>query len=151
MCTFIGDFQCKADAKCRLVLPSAFKHSLEADGEPARLVIRKDIFEKCLLLTPYSEWQRQMTDLRGRINVYNRQHTQFLREMQRNAVEVQMDNFGRILIPKRLLTMIDADKEITLLGVDKHIELWDTQTLESQAMTSEDLGALAEKILGGAQ
>lgn len=148
MCTFIGDFQCKADAKCRIALPSAFKKALDA-AEEARLVVRKDIFEQCLLVYPYAEWERTMDDLRSKINPYNREHTRFLREYQRNSAEVQLDSFGRILVPKRLLQMVGADKDLTLLGVDKHIELWDTPTYMQQTMEGDQLGMLAEKILGG--
>ncbi len=147
MSTFIGDFQCKADAKCRIVLPSAFKRVLDEMGDSA-LVVRKDIFEKCLTIYPRSEWERQMDDLRSKINPYNREQARFLREFQKNTAELSLDNFGRMLVPKRLLTMVEAEKEITLLGVDKHMELWDTASYESEALGGEELASLAEKLLG---
>lgn len=147
MFTFIGDFSGKADTKGRIVLPVAYKHELEG-MEDMRLIVKKDIFENCLLLYPYKEWSRLMEDLRSKINPYNREHTRFLREYQRNTAEIQVDNFGRILIPRRMLQLIDAEKEITFLGVDQHIELWDSATYNSLAMSSEALGTLAEKILG---
>ena len=71
MYSFIGDFDCRADAKNRVVLPSAFKHELEGGGG-ARLVIRKDIFEKCLNIYPYEVWEGMMADLRSRLNPYDR-------------------------------------------------------------------------------
>ncbi len=147
MSTFIGDFQSKIDAKCRIVLPSAFKRLLDSAQE-STLVVRKDIFEKCLTIFPLSEWERQMDELRSKINPYNREQARFLREFQKNTAELTVDNFGRILIPKRLLAMIDAEKEITLLGVDKHIELWDSATYEGETIAGDELGELAEKLLG---
>ncbi|MBP5365921.1 MAG: protein mraZ [Bacteroidales bacterium] len=147
MSTFIGDFNGKADAKGRIVLPVAFKHELENMGD-MRLIVKKDLFEPCLLLYPYNEWERIMDDLRTKINSYDREHTRFLREYQRNTAELQVDNFSRILLPRRLLQIIGADKQLTFLGVDKHIEVWDSDTYDSQAMSAEDLALLAEKILG---
>lgn len=148
MCTFIGDFNCKADAKCRVSLPSAFKHALDEAGE-TRMVVRLDIFEKCLLLFPYDEWEHSMELLRSKINPYNREHTRFLREYQRNTAELSIDSAGRVLIPKRLLDLAEAGKDLTLLGVDKHIEVWDTSKYQESTIDSAALAALTEKILGG--
>lgn len=147
MSTFIGDFQAKADIKGRIVLPMAFKLTLESYGD-TRLVVKKDLFEPCLTLYPMSEWCRIMDDLRSKINPYDREQARFLREFQRTTAELALDGNGRILIPRRLLQSIAAEKEVTFLGVDKHIELWDSATYNGEAMDSDTLGALAEKILG---
>ncbi len=160
--SFIGDFASRADAKNRVVLPSAFKRELESEGNEcaqptetqegakggARLVIKKDLFEQCLIIYPYSVWEKMMSDLRGRIDPYNRRHAQFLREFQRNTSEVALDGNGRILIPQRLLDLIGAGKELTFLGIDDHIELWNTETYDNQALSGEALGELADSIFG---
>ncbi len=149
--SFIGDFDGRADAKNRVVLPAAFKRELEGQ-EGVRLVIRKDIFENCLNIYPFAVWGAMMADLRSRLNPYDRRHAQFMREQQRSTCEASLDGNGRLLIPQRLLDAIGADKEFTLLGVDDHIELWDKATFASQAMTGDALGSLAESLFGsGAQ
>ena len=109
MSTFIGDFVCKADAKGRIVMPSVFKNMLESEGE-SRIVVKKDIFEQCLVLYPYSEWDRLMNDLRQKINPYDREHTRFFREFQRNTAEMQLDANGRFLVPRRLMTSVFGRK-----------------------------------------
>ena len=160
--SFIGDFASRADAKNRVVLPSAFKRELESEGNEcaqptetqegakggARLVIKKDLFEQCLIIYAYRVWEKMMSDLRGRIDPYNRRHAQFLREFQRNTSEVVLDGNGRILIPQRLLDLIGAGKELTFLGIDDHIELWNTETYDNQALSGEALGELADSIFG---
>ena len=50
MATFIGDFECKPDAKGRIVLPAAFKKAVGQDN--TRFVVRRDLFENCLVLYP---------------------------------------------------------------------------------------------------
>ncbi len=147
MSTFIGDFVCKADAKGRVVMPSAFKGVLESMTE-VRLVVKKDIFEQCLVVYPFGEWERLMDDLRSKINPYNREHTRFMREFQCSTAELQLDGNGRFLVPRRLMQTIGADKDVVLLGVDRHIELWDAATYDSQHLSADELGNLAEKILG---
>ena len=143
--SFIGDFDCRADAKNRVVLPSAFKHELDG-GEGARLVMRKDIFEKCLNIYPYDVWEAMMADLRSRMNPYDRRHAQFMREQQRSTCEASLDSNGRLLVPQRLLDLVCAGKELTLLGVDDHIEMWDKDEFAARAMSGEDLSALAESL-----
>ncbi len=143
--SFIGDFDSRADAKNRIVLPAAFKREFEGQ-DVVRLVIRKDIYEDCLVIYPYDVWQSMMSDLRSRLNPYNRLHAQFLREWQSGTAEVQLDANGRLLIPQRLLDIISATKEFTLLGVDNHIELWDKQKRLDSSLSGEQLGALSDQI-----
>ncbi len=145
--SFIGDFDSRADAKNRIVLPAAFKREFEGE-EQVRLVIRKDIFEDCLVIYPHSVWEAMMSALRQRLNPYNRQHAQFLRESLRSTCEVQLDGNGRMLVPQKMLELIGADKELTLLGVDDHIELWDKQKMAALSLSGDDLAALSDEIFG---
>ena len=147
MATFIGDFVCKADAKGRVVLPAAFKKVLEAAGED-RFVVKKDLFEPCLILYPFYEWEKTMEVLRARINPYNREHARFQRNFQRNSAEMALDGNGRFLIPRRLMESVNVDKDVVLLGVDQRIELWSVSEYENHGMSHEEHGLLAEKLLG---
>ena len=148
MATFIGDFVCKADAKGRVVLPSVFKKAMTA-MEENRFVVRKDLFEDCLILSPYPEWEEELNEIRSRVNLYNRAENKFYRQYFRGAAEVTFDANGRLLVPKRLMEKIDLPKEMVLVGVDRKIELWHKSVYESEEMTEGDLALMAENILGG--
>lgn len=147
MSTFIGDFVSKIDTKGRVVLPSVFKKAMVALQE-VRFVVRKDLFESCLVLMPYSEWESEMEDIRSRINLYNRAENKFYRQYFRGAAEINLDANGRMLIPKRLLEKIEYPKELVMVGVDMKIEIWSKETYESDEMSEEDLANMAEAILG---
>lgn len=147
--SFIGDFDCRADAKNRIVLPAAFKREFEGRQE-VRMVMRKDIYEDCLVIYPYDVWEDMMATLRAKLNPYNRRHAQFLRESQRATAEAQLDANGRLLVPQRLLDIIGAQKELTLLGGGDHIELWDKQRRMETSISGEELGALSDEIFGNA-
>ncbi|MCW3788405.1 division/cell wall cluster transcriptional repressor MraZ [Plebeiibacterium sediminum] len=147
MATFIGDFVCKADAKGRIVLPSLFKKVMNA-MEENRFVVRKDLFDDCLILSPYPDWEEEMNKIRARINMYNRAENKFYRQYFRGAAEVTFDGNGRMLLPKRLLEKISLPKELVLVGVDNKIELWSKAVYEGEEMTEGELALMAEKILG---
>lgn len=148
MSTFIGDFICKADAKGRIVLPSLFKKAMVA-MEESRFVVRKDLFEECLILSPYPDWEEEMRQIREKVNMYNRAENKFYRQYFRGAAEVSFDGNGRLLIPRRLLEKIDLPKEMVLVGVDNKIELWSKSVYEGDEMSDGELALLAERILGG--
>lgn len=147
MTTFIGDYTCKVDAKSRILLPSAFKRQMSKDIQE-KFVIKRDIFEKCLLLFPIDEWERQNKILRSKTNPYNREHNKFLRGFFKGIAEVSLDANNRLLIPKRLLDEIGADKELVLAGQFGKIEIWSKDMYHQIESGSSDLATLAEKIMG---
>ncbi len=63
MGAFIGDYSCKVDVKGRVLLPSAFIKHLPEQSQ-GRFVVKKDIFEKCLVLYPMNEWEYQTSLIR---------------------------------------------------------------------------------------
>jgi MraZ protein len=99
MATFIGDYICKLDAKGRVLLPAALKRQM-TEGMQDRFVIKKDIFENCLILFPMDEWERQNNIIKEKINVYNREHNKFVRGFFKDSYEVKLDGNNRLLIPK---------------------------------------------------
>lgn len=147
MITFIGDYTCKVDAKSRILLPSAFKRQMPKSAQD-KFVIKKDIFENCLLLIPIDEWERQNKILRSNTNPFNREHNKFLRGFFKGIAELISDANNRLLIPKRLLSEIGADKELVLAGQFGKIEIWPKDVYQKIESGSPDFAALAEKIMG---
>lgn len=147
MATFIGDFVCKADDKGRIVLPSHFKKVMSA-MEEVRFVVRKDLHANCLLVYPYPDWEAHVEDIRSRVNMYDKDQNMVYRQYVRAAVEVTYDANGRMLIPKRLMDKIEADKEVVLVGVDNKIELWSKEVFEEGGMSDDELGAKMQGFWG---
>ena len=148
MTNFIGEYTCNIDAKGRVVLPSAFKRQM-GSGLQDTFVARKDIFAKCLVFYPMEEWERQNKIIRAKTNPYNREHAQFVRAFFKGTAELNLDSNNRLLIPKRLLDEIGANKEVVLTGHYNKIELWPKDEYEQSVVTDEEFATLAEKILGG--
>jgi MraZ protein len=148
MATFIGDYTCKVDVKGRIILPSAFKKQMPADAQD-RFVVRKDIFENCLVLYSIEDWNDQLARIRKKINPYNREHNMFLRNFFKGTAELSLDNNNRLLIPRRLMEMVGADRDVVLAGQDGRIEIWALEAYSRIDMPAEDFANLAEKLMGG--
>lgn len=146
MATFIGDYDCKVDVKGRVMLPSAFKKQLSASAANI-FIVKKDIYEPCLVLYPLDEWERQNEIIRSNINPYNREHNQFVRNFFKGTAEVELDATNRFLIPKRLLDEAGIDKDVVLAGQDAKIEIWAKESYEKLG-SEADFASLAEKIMG---
>ncbi len=148
MATFIGDYACKVDVKGRIILPSAFKKQMPADAQD-HFVVRKDIFEKCLVLYSIEDWNRQLEKIRKKMNPYNREHNMFLRNFFKGTAELTLDNNNRLLIPRRLMDQIEADRDVVLAGQDGRIEIWAASMYDKIDLPADDFADLAEKLMGG--
>ena len=148
MATFIGDYTCKVDVKGRIILPMAFKKQMPPDAQD-HFVVRKDIFENCLVLYSIEDWNWQLDKIRKRINPYNREHNMFLRNFFKGTAELSLDNNNRMLIPKKLLDIIGVERDVVLAGQDGRIEIWAADRYDKIDMPAEDFANLAEKLMGG--
>jgi MraZ protein len=150
MNSFIGDYECRVDEKGRLLFPSALRKQNKS-ASPDRYVVKKDIYESCLVLFTMEEWERQNALIRRNTNSYNKEQAQFLREFYRGTAEVGLDANGRLLIPKRLLEMVSISKDIVLSGQDSKIEIWSKERYDSNGLDEQKFASLAEKVLGSSQ
>ncbi|MBK3516467.1 division/cell wall cluster transcriptional repressor MraZ [Carboxylicivirga marina] len=147
MATFIGDFACKPDAKGRVVLPSLFKKEMSDKGQTA-FVVRKNLFDNCLDLIPQSEWQKEVQLIESKLSSFRQKDQRLKRALFRSTAEVNLDGNGRFLVPKRLMEMIAINSEVVLLGVGEKIEMWSKQQLEDDGLPGDEVGELAEALLG---
>ena len=148
MITFIGEYTCKLDSKGRVILPVAFKKQMSGDNQE-KFVLKKDIFESCLVLYPMEEWNRQNKIIRKKINPYKREHNKFLRRFFKGMVEVMLDASNRFLIPRRLLEEITAEKEIVMAGQFGKIEIWTKDRYEKADLGDDEFAGMAEDIMEG--
>jgi len=148
MTTFIGDFLCKSDAKGRIVLPSLFKKEM-SEANQSSFVVRKDLFDNCLVLIPQNEWQKEVQLLESKLSNFRQKDKRLKRALYRSTAEVSLDANGRFLVPKRILELVGITKEVVLLGVGGNIELWSKQEFEGEGLSGEEVGELAEELLGG--
>ncbi len=150
MNSFIGDYDCRVDEKGRLLFPAALRKQNKS-ASPDRYVVKKDIYESCLVLFTADEWERQNALIRRNTNPYNKEQAQFLREFYRGTAEISLDSNGRLLIPKRLLEMVNISKDIVLSGQDSKIEIWSKERYDSNGLDEQKFASLAERVMGSSQ
>jgi len=143
---FLGNFEAKADAKGRIFVPAVFRKLLQLQGEEW-LVLRKDIFQDCLVLYPGSVWEKEIETLRSKLNKWNKNQQQVFRQFVLDAERVEMDGSGRILISKRYLQLANIENHVRFLGVDNTIEIWASEKLEKPLMAPEDFAGEIEKLM----
>ena len=150
---FLGSIEAKTDAKGRAFLPAIFRKELQ-DSYEDYLVMRKDVFQPCLVLYPASVWNRQTEALRSRLNRWDSRHQQIFRQFVADA-EMVTDLNGRFLIPKRYLKMAGISQEIKFIGMDDTIEIWSRDNADKPFISPEEFGAALEDIMkqdhGGSQ
>jgi MraZ protein len=54
-----------------------------------------------------------------------------------------------MLVPKRLLDLIGADRDVVLAGQDGRIEIWAADLYEQTGLPADEFADLAEKLMGG--
>ena len=143
---FLGNIEAKTDAKGRAFLPAAFRKVLQTEGEE-RLVLRKDVFQPCLVLYPESVWNEQMDQMRARLNRWNRQHQQVFRQFVSEVELLTLDGNGRFLIPKRYQRMADIEQDIKFVGMGDNIEIWSSKKADEQQMKPEEFEAALEDLM----
>jgi MraZ protein len=150
MIELIGVQECKVDAKGRLLFPVALKNQLTAILDEG-FVIKRSIFQKCLELYPRQEWNNEVKSV-NKLNRFSKKNTDFIRVFMAGVREVQLDNTGRLLIPKYLVNFGEIKSEVVLSSSLNRIEIWDKDKYEASISASmEDFSSLAEEVMGNIQ
>lgn len=149
MVKFIGNYTAKVDDKGRVVFPSAFKSLMQRDSQEGdlRFVVKKDLWEPCLEMYTYQQWERESEEKKAKINFLDRDEAAFWREFTRNRAIVEPEaKLGRMSIPKTLLESIGAGKELVFCGSDHKIEIWGKEQFDNSSLPMDTFIALAERI-----
>lgn len=142
---FTGTIQAKLDAKGRVFFPSAFRKQLSESEE--RLVLKRDVFQYCLVVYPYSVWEKEVEVLRSRLNQWNARHAMVLRQFLSDVEVFMLDSNGRFIIPKRFMEETGIDKEVAFIGLDDRIEVWSKASMEEPFMSAADFETALQEIM----
>ena len=147
MINVIGTYECKADAKGRVMFPVSLKKQLKnvmGDG----FVIKRSVFNKCLEIHPMSEWEKVVNQV-NKLNRFVKKNNDFIRSYMSGLKVVEVDGAGRFLIPKDLYLFADLQKDLVLSSSVNMIEIWDKNQYEETVKESlGNFGSLAEEVMG---
>jgi len=144
--TLIGTYECKVDAKGRLMLPTSLKKQLGSLEEG--FVLKRSVFQPCLELFPMSEWNKMMLKI-NKLNRFIKKNNDFIRRFTAGVKMVDIDATGRLLIPKDLVVFATIEKDIVLNSAINIIEIWDKDKYENAIENAtDDFADLAEEVMG---
>jgi len=145
--TLIGTYECKVDAKGRLMLPVALKKQLSPVLQNG-FVLKRAVFQPCLELYPMTEWETLMQKVNG-LNRFRKKNNDFIRRFTAGVKMIEMDTTGRLLIPKDLVAFSGISKDAVVASAINIIEIWDKDKYE-QAIddATVDFSDLAEEVMG---
>nr|WP_133780144.1 division/cell wall cluster transcriptional repressor MraZ [Pedobacter sp. ASV19] len=148
MVQLLGEFDCKLDAKGRLMVPSNLKKQLP-NVEQEGLVVNRG-FEKHLVIYPKKVWEGIVEDL-SKLNPYEQKNREFIRYFTRGATELNLDATGRVNLPKSLLESvgISINTELVLACQFDKIEVWSKTAYDALFdQEPENFASLAEEVMG---
>jgi MraZ protein len=137
---FFGSYSHNLDNKGRLVIPSKMRSEIGG-----RLYILRG-YEGSLFVYKETDFQKLVTALENL--PYNQRDS---RDVQRIAlssvVELEVDGQNRIQLPTKLLSDYKISRDVMVIGVVNHFEIWDSQAWEKYLEQNEkDYEAKAETL-----
>lgn len=147
MNSLIGTYECKVDAKGRLMLPAALKKQLSPVLQNG-FVLKRAVFQSCLELYPMAEWETLMQKV-NKLNKFKKKNNDFIRRFTAGVKVVEIDSNGRLLIPKDLTVFADISKNIVVSSAINIVEIWDKDKYEKAIDDATgDFADLAEDVMG---
>lgn len=137
---FFGEYRYKLDDKGRVAMPVKFRKSLEHGA-----VVTRGL-DTSLFLFPKEEWDKLAKKLAG-LPLGRATSRALARLMLAGAMEVEVDQQGRFLVPEYLRKYAKIGKEAVIAGVYDRLEIWDLRLWEAYKRTTEhEAGDIAEQL-----
>ncbi|OGY63052.1 MAG: cell division/cell wall cluster transcriptional repressor MraZ [Candidatus Harrisonbacteria bacterium RIFCSPHIGHO2_01_FULL_44_13] len=137
---FIGEYTHNLDTKGRLAVPVKFRKFLDGGA-----IVTRGL-DHCLFVFTKSEWELFVAKLVV-LPISQANSRAFTRLMLAGAVDVEIDQQGRILIPDYLRKYADLKKAAVVAGLYKRIEVWDAEIWKNYKFKTESASdEIAEKL-----
>jgi MraZ protein len=145
--SIIGTYECKVDAKGRLMLPSPLKKQLTTALESG-FILKRSVFQPCLELYPMTEWNLMMQKI-NKLNRFVKKNNDFIRRFTAGVKIVEIDALGRLLVPKDLVGFASIAKDVVFSSAVNIVEIWDKDLYEKSISGEDvDFADLAEEVMG---
>ena len=136
-----GGANLNLDVKGRMTVPARHRDALQSQCE-GRLTLTKHPHGG-LLMYPRPVWEAK----RQEIAAWPMQAMAWKRIFLGSAMDLELDSTGRLLIPPELRDAAQLDRDIMLLGMVTHLEIWDTTMLRQKEAETVAAG-MPESLAG---
>jgi MraZ protein len=135
-----GGFEGVVDAKSRVVLPSKLRGEL---GEKFHLMMG---FDSYVAIYPEENYEAMLSELM-KMKKSSDEYLVLSRFLLGNAFDGELDSAGRVLVPGVLKKHAALDKEVHIMGVGDHIEIWDSDTYQKTQLLDAEKVEEARKLM----
>ena len=143
----IGVYNCKVDAKGRLMIPMQLKKQLSAHLDSS-FILKRSVFHSCLELYTMSSWNNVVDDV-NKLNRFIKKNNDFIRMFTAGVKMLDLDSNGRLLIPKELKGFAKITNQVVLSSSGNMVELWNSESYESTVNNPNvDFSKMAEEVMG---
>jgi MraZ protein len=132
---FRGRYEHTIDAKGRTSVPARYRDVLAVTGE--RRLVLTSALDKCLVAYQLAEWAA-FEDRVAELPQFEPAVQKLKRVCLSNAVECEIDDVGRILVPPTLRDWARLQKDVLWAGVGRYAELWDKSAWKREIEVTED-------------
>ena len=140
---FYGYYEHNLDDKGRLMIPSKLREGLSS-GSP--LYVIKG-FEGCLSVYGEMSFNKLCASL-DELKYEDREARNYIRNVLASVTQLNVDKLGRIQIPQAVLNKYHISKEVAVIGVGNHFEIWDLKSYqEYDEKNSESFEEIADKLV----
>jgi transcriptional regulator MraZ len=141
---FRGRHEHPIDAKGRTSVPARYRDALDAAGE--KRVVLTCALDRCLQAYSPAEWNAFEERL-ARLPQFDRVVQKLKRICVSGAVECDIDDAGRILVPPSLREHAGLRKDVVWAGSGRYAELWDKdEWLKNIETTDEERRGMAQRL-----
>lgn len=137
---FIGEYRHNIDSKGRLAIPAKLRKELSKGA-----VVTRGL-DNCLFLYPQAEWKKIAEKL-SNLPISQSKARAFSRLMLAGAMDVDLDNQGRVTLPEYLRDFAALKKKTIVAGMFDRLEIWDETKWQTYKTSSErDSSNIAEAL-----
>lgn len=132
---FLGEFEVSFTGQGRILIPKKIREAL---GETKSLVLTKG-FDICLAGFRTTDWENGAQALMTP-SLLEMDKIEIKRHLFSSAAQLDIDEQGRIVIPKSLLSYADLmKKEVLIIGVGTHFEIWNREKWNEYQKTTQQI------------
>ncbi|MEL7163752.1 MAG: division/cell wall cluster transcriptional repressor MraZ [Bacteroidota bacterium] len=145
----IGEYDVSLDSKGRFRIPGGLLKDL-GNRDELEFVIARGYFNN-LVMYPKPVWDKEVKTMEGQLNPFNPDHKRFKMLFTQGANKVAPDSADRVLLPKRLQSYPDGEKQLILHAQQDRIDIWTETNYNALAegAPASPVADLAAKIFGG--
>lgn len=118
---FYGEYEVSFTGVGRIVLPKKIRAPLKQNS----FVLTKG-FDSCLAGYEISDWEQRSQNLLN-VSLLEKEHIEKRRRLFSSASYVEVDEQGRFVVPRNLMSILTHKKKSIIIGVGDHFEIWDPE------------------------